>query len=134
MIVGVPRETKRDEYRVALLPVGVEELVHAGHTVVVERGAGAGSGLPDDAYAASGGTLVDTAAEVFGRSELIVKVKEPQRPELALIRPRQAVFTYFHFAADRGLTEGFLATGATAVAYETLRDDRGRLRDRKSVV
>ncbi len=127
MIVGVPRETKRDEYRVALLPVGVEELVHAGHTVVVEHGAGAGSGLPDDAYAASGATLVDTAAEVFGRAELIVKVKEPQRPELALIRPRQAVFTYFHFAADRGLTEGFLATGATAVAYETLRDDRGRL-------
>ena len=127
MIVGIPRETKRDEYRVAMLPVGVEELAHAGHTIVVERGAGAGSGLPDDAYAASGARLVDTAAEVFDRAELIVKVKEPQRPELSLIRPRQTVFTYFHFAADRGLTEGFLATGATAVAYETLRDDRGRL-------
>jgi alanine dehydrogenase len=112
---------------VALLPVGAEELVRAGHTVLVERSAGIGSGLPDEAYAACGAELVDTAAEVFSRAEMIVKVKEPQRPELALIRPGQIVFTYFHFAADRGLTEGFLATGATAVAYETLRDDRGRL-------
>jgi len=127
MIVGVPRETKRDEYRVALLPVGAEELVRAGHTVLVERGAGAGSGLTDEAYAASGAALVDAAADVFGRADLVVKVKEPQPAELSLIRPRQALFTYFHFAADRRLTEGFLATGATAVAYETLRDDRGRL-------
>ncbi len=127
MIVGVPRETKRDEYRVALLPVGAEELVRAGHTVLVERGAGAGSGLPDEAYATCGAELVTTAAEVFGRADLVVKVKEPQRPELALVRPGQVLFTYFHFAADRGLTEGFLATGGTAVAYETLRDDRGRL-------
>jgi alanine dehydrogenase len=127
MIVGVPRETKRDEYRVALLPVGVEELARAGHRVLVERSAGAGSGLPDDLYAACGAELVDTAAEVFGRADLIVKVKEPQPAELGLIRHGQAVFTYFHFAADRGLTEGFLATGATAIAYETLRDDRGRL-------
>jgi alanine dehydrogenase len=95
--------------------------------VLVERGAGSGSGLADEAYAACGATLVDTAADVFGRADMIVKVKEPQRPELALIRPGQTVFTYFHFAADRGLTEGFLSTGATAVAYETLRDDRGRL-------
>ncbi len=127
MIVGVPKETKRDEYRVALLPVGVEELVRGGHTVLVEHGAGSGSGLPDEAYASCGATLVDTPAEVFGRADLVVKVKEPQRPELALIRRDQAVFTYFHFAADRGLTEGFLATGGTAVAYETLRDERGRL-------
>jgi alanine dehydrogenase len=127
VIVGVPRETKRDEYRVALLPVGAEELVRAGHTVLVERGAGAGSGLPDEAYATCGAELVTTAAEVFGRADLVVKVKEPQRPELALVRPGQVLFTYFHFAADRGLTEGFLATGGTAVAYETLRDDRGRL-------
>jgi len=127
MIVGIPKETKRDEYRVSLLPVGAEELVRAGHAVLVERGAGTGSGLPDDAYVAVGATLVDTAAEVFGRADMIVKVKEPQPPELSLIRPGQVVFTYFHFAADRSLTEGFLATGATAVAYETLRDDRGRL-------
>jgi alanine dehydrogenase len=127
VIIGVPKETKRDEYRVAMLPVGVEELVRTGHHVLVEHGAGAGSGLADEAYAACGATLVDTAADVFGRADMIVKVKEPQRPELALIRPGQTVFTYFHFAADRGLTEGFLSTGATAVAYETLRDDRGRL-------
>ena len=127
MIVGIPKETKRDEYRVAMLPVGVEELVRAGHEVLVERAAGAGSGLPDEAYSAAGGRLVETAAEVFDRADLIVKVKEPQPPELALIRPRQSLFTYFHFAADRKLTEGFLATGATAIAYETLRDDRGRL-------
>ncbi len=127
MIVGVPRESKRDEYRVAMLPVGVEELVRRGHRVVVQRTAGSGSGLFDDDYAACGATLVDSADEVFGQADLIVKVKEPQPPELALIRPQQVVFTYFHFAASRDLTEGFLATGATAVAYETLRDDRGRL-------
>jgi alanine dehydrogenase len=127
MIVGVPRETKRDEYRVALLPVGAEELVRSGHTVLVERNAGAGSGLSDEAYEAAGATLVDGPEEVFGRAELVVKVKEPQPPELALIRRGQTLFTYFHFAADRRLTEGFMATGATAVAYETLRDDKGRL-------
>jgi alanine dehydrogenase len=127
MIVGVPRETKRDEYRVALLPVGAEELVRAGHTVLIERGAGAGSGLPDEAYAAAGATLVDGPADVFGKADLVVKVKEPQPQELSLIRRGQTLFTYFHFAADRHLTEGFMATGATAVAYETLRDDRGRL-------
>jgi len=127
MIVGVPRETKRDEYRVGLLPVGAEELVRAGHTVLIERGAGAGSGLPDEAYAAAGATLADGPAEVFGKADLVVKVKEPQPQELSLIRRGQTLFTYFHFAADRHLTEGFMATGATAVAYETLRDDRGRL-------
>jgi alanine dehydrogenase len=127
MIVGVPRETKRDEYRVALLPVGAEELVRAGHTVLVERSAGSGSGLPDEAYTAAGATLVDGPAEVFGKADLVVKVKEPQPQDLSLIRRGQTLFTYFHFAADRHLTEGFMATGATAVAYETLRDDRGRL-------
>ncbi|MFM8635862.1 MAG: alanine dehydrogenase [Planctomycetia bacterium] len=127
MIVGVPKETKRDEYRVAMVPVGVEELVRLGHRVLVQRSAGSGSGLADEAYAACGATLVDTAEEVFGEADLIVKVKEPQPQELPLIRPRQTVFTYFHFAASRPLTEGFLATGATAVAYETLRDERGRL-------
>lgn len=127
MIVGVPRETKRDEYRVALLPVGAEELVRARHVVLIERGAGAGSGLPDEAYAAAGATLVDGPADVFGKADLVVKVKEPQPQELSLIRRGQTLFTYFHFAADRHLTEGFMTTGATAVAYETLRDDRGRL-------
>jgi alanine dehydrogenase len=107
--------------------VGVEELVRSGHRVLVQRTAGSGSGLLDDDYAACGATLVDSAEEVFAAADMIVKVKEPQLPELRLIRPRQVVFTYFHFAASRELTEGFLSTGATAVAYETLRDDRGRL-------
>ena len=127
MKIGIPKETKHDEYRVALLPVGAEELIRAGHEVLVQATAGSGSGLPDEAYAACGARLVDSAAEVFAEADLIVKVKEPQPPELELIRPSQTVFTYFHFAADRLLTEGFLATGATAVAYETLRDERGRL-------
>ena len=127
MIIGIPKETKRDEYRVALLPVGVEELVRRGHRVLVEQAAGVGSGLPDDAYRACGAEILGTAAEVFGASELIVKVKEPQPAELSLIRSGQTVFTYFHFAASRDLTEGFLHTGATALAYETLRDRNGRL-------
>jgi alanine dehydrogenase len=127
VIVGVPKEIKPDEYRVAMLPVGVEELTRAGHRVLVERNAGLGSGIADDLYQASGAELVDTAAEVFRRAELIVKVKEPLPGEWPLLRPGQIVFTYFHFAADRKLTEGVLASGCTAVAYETLRDENGRL-------
>ena len=127
MIVGVPKEIKRDEYRVAMLPVGAEELVRAGHRVLVEAGAGLGSGLPDAAYEKAGAELVATAAEVFGQADMILKVKEPLPPEWPLIRPGQIVFTYFHFAADRKLTDAMIASGATAVAYETLRDDQGRL-------
>jgi alanine dehydrogenase len=127
VIVGVPKEIKRDEYRVAMLPVGVEELARAGHTVLVQRGSGDGSGLPDPLYERAGARLVDRAEDIFAEADLIVKVKEPQLQELPLLRKGQALFTYFHFAADQKLTEGFLATGATAVAYETLRDDRGRL-------
>jgi len=127
MIVGVPKEIKRDEYRVAMLPVGVEELTRAGHRVLVERGAGAGSGLADSEYEVHGATLVDTATEVFAKSDLIVKVKEPLPPEWPLLRAGQTVFTYFHFAADRTLTDAVLNSGVTAVAYETLRDDQNRL-------
>lgn len=127
MIVGVPKEVKSDEYRVALLPVGAEELVRRGHRVLVQRTAGEGSGLPDEAYAEVGATLVETAAEVFGEADLIVKVKEPQPAEWPMIRSGQTVFTYFHFAASRELTEAMLGTGATSVAYETLADDLGRL-------
>ncbi|MEO1496183.1 MAG: alanine dehydrogenase [Planctomycetota bacterium] len=127
MIIGVPKEVKSDEYRVALLPVGAEELVRRGHRVVVERSAGEGSGLPDEAYAEVGAKLVDTAAEVFGEADLIVKVKEPLPQEWPMIRAGQTVFTYFHFAASRDLTEAMLGTGATSVAYETLADDQGRL-------
>lgn len=127
MIVGVPKEIKRDEYRVAILPVGVEELVRAGHQVLVEVGAGLGSGLSDLAYATQGAEMVDTAAEVYARADMILKVKEPLPAEWPLMRPGQVMFTYFHFAADRTLTEAVLASGATAAAYETLRDDQGRL-------
>ena len=101
MNIGVPKETKRDEYRVAMLPVGVEELVRTGHSVFLEKNAGAGSGLSDDAYVHCGATVVDTAEEVFATADLIVKVKEPQPVELNLIRRGQIVFTYFHFAASR---------------------------------
>ncbi len=127
MIVGVPKEIKRDEYRVGLLPVGVEELIRAGHQVLVEAGAGVGSGLADAEYARHGAELVATAEEVFGRAEMLIKVKEPQPTEVALLRRGQIVFTYFHLAADRQLTESLLASGCIAVAYETLSDDRGRL-------
>jgi alanine dehydrogenase len=127
VIVGVPKEIKRDEYRVAILPVGVEELSRAGHRVLVERGAGMGSGLPDEAYRRSGAELVASAAEVFGHCDLVLKVKEPLEGEWPLLRRGQTIFTYFHFAADRRLTEAVLASGATAAAYETLRDEQGRL-------
>jgi len=127
MIIGVPKEIKRDEYRVAMLPVGVEELVGRGHTVLIEAGAGLGSGLPDHEYLEVGAELVASPDEVFARAEMIVKVKEPQVEEYARIRPGQTLFTYFHFAADRGLTDAMLQSGATCVAYETLRDPQGRL-------
>ncbi len=127
MLVGVPREVKGDEYRVAMLPVGVEELTRAGHRVMIEHDAGLGSGLPDELYAHSGARIVDTAAEIYANAELIVKVKEPLPQEWGLLRKGQIVFTYFHFAADQQLTEAILASGCTAVAYETLADDRGQL-------
>ncbi|MEN6457981.1 MAG: alanine dehydrogenase [Thermoguttaceae bacterium] len=127
MIVGVPKETKRDEYRVALLPVGAEELTRAGHKVLVEKGAGVGSGLSDQDYAANGAELIDSASEVFSRSDMIIKVKEPQPDEVAMLKRGQIVFTYFHLAADRGLTESLMKSGCIAVAYETLCDEHGRL-------
>ena len=127
MIVGVPKEIKLDEYRVAMLPVGVEDLVRSGHTVLVEAGAGLGSGLPDEDYSAAGAKLVDTRDEVFAEADMIVKVKEPQSDEFPHIRPGQLLFTYFHFAADRELTQAMVDSGATCIAYETLTDKAGRL-------
>ena len=127
MIVGVPKEVKGDEYRVALLPVGVEELTRAGHRVLVEVMAGIGSGLADHDYLRHGAEMVAGPEEIYARADMIVKVKEPQPSELALLRPGQIVFTYFHFAADRRLTQKVLDSGAIAVAYETLRDEHGRL-------
>lgn len=127
MIVGVPREMKQDEYRVALIPVGVEELTKAGHRVLVERGAGLGSGIPDEQYFENGATIVDSADEIWAESELVIKVKEPQPQEIPRIRAGQLLFTYFHFAADEQLTRDVLATGVTAIAYETLEGRKGDL-------
>lgn len=127
MIIGVPSEIKRDEYRVAMLPVGVEELTRRGHTVLVQAGAGLGSGLADHEYLQAGAKLAASPDEIFGIADMIVKVKEPQPSEWPLIRPGQIIFTYFHFAADRELTEAMIASRATCIAYETLRDNNGAL-------
>ena len=127
MIIGVPREIKTDEYRVAMLPVGAEELVGRGHQVLVESGAGLGSGLADHEYLRAGAEMLASGDEVFARADLIVKVKEPQPSEYPLIRSGQMLFTYFHFAASRSLTDAMIDTGANCFAYETLRDRRGRL-------
>ena len=127
MIVGVPTELKTDEYRVALTPAGVRELVDAGHTVLVQRGAGVGSSIGDEAYATQGATIVPDLSEVYGGAELIVGVKEPQPEEVALLEPRHTLFTYLHLAADASLTKALMETGATCIAYETVEDDRGRL-------
>ena len=127
MIIGVPKEIKQDEYRVGMLPVGVEELTRCGHKVLIEAGAGLGSGLPDHDYLRHGAEMVPGPREIYGRSEMIIKVKEPQSGELPLLRRGQIVFTYFHLAANRALTENLLDTGCIAVAYETLRDQNGRL-------
>lgn len=127
MIIGLPKETKVDEYRVALLPVGVEELTRAGHRVLVQKGAGTGSGLQDELYAANGAILCDAAAEVWAQADLIIKVKEPLPAEWPLLRRGQIVFTYFHFAASEALTKAVIDSGITAVAYETLRGPAGDL-------
>ncbi|MDA8744576.1 alanine dehydrogenase [Rubripirellula amarantea] len=127
MIIGVPREVKSDEYRVAMLPVGAEELVSRGHRVIVEAGAGLGCGLPDHDYLRAGAEMAASGPDVFEQADLIVKVKEPQPEEYGLIRTGQVLFTYFHFAASLKLTDAMLNSGASCLAYETLRDEHGRL-------
>jgi alanine dehydrogenase len=127
MLIGVPREIKNHEYRVGLVPGSVRELVAHGHGVVVESGAGAGIGAADADYVSAGAQVVATAAEVFSRAELVVKVKEPQPQECRLLRPGQALFTYLHLAPDPVQAEGLLASGATAIAYETVTDRAGGL-------
>ncbi len=127
MIIGVPKEIKSDEYRVAVVPAGVELLRKAGHTVLVEKGAGVGSGIPDSDYQSLGAEIVSTATEIYGRSGLICKVKEPLADEYKLINRNHVVFTYFHFAASRQLTECCLNSGCVAIAYETIEDRHGRL-------
>jgi alanine dehydrogenase len=127
MKVGVPSEIKTDEYRVALTPAGVRELVDAGHEVYVQSEAGEGSALTDDAYRAQGATILPDADAVFGEAALIVKVKEPQPEEVTRLEPRHTLFTYLHLAADEALTRGLMESGATCIAYETVEDSRGRL-------
>src|SRR5271166_5557715 len=127
MLIGVPREVKTHEYRVGLIPGNVRELVHHGHKVIVEAGAGTEIGFDDAAYEAAGADILRGAAEVFGAAELIVKVKEPQPPEIALLRPGQVLFTYLHLAADKIQTEGLMRSGAICIAYETVTDAKGGL-------
>lgn len=120
MKIGIPKEIKTNENRVALVPSGVEALIAAGHTVLVEKNAGLGSGFSDEQYSAAGARIVSDADAVWMEADLIVKVKEPIEPEWKRIRPRQTLFTYFHFAADEKLTRAHMASGATCIAYETV--------------
>src|SRR5712691_8857968 len=127
MIIGVPKEVKTDEYRVAMTPAGVEELTHNRHQVLIETGAGQGSGISDEQYADNGAKIVATAADIWRQADLMVKVKEPLPGEWPLMRRGQIVFTYFHFAADEKLTRAVMQSGITAIAYETIRDSHGLL-------
>ena len=126
-IVGVPTEIKTDEYRVALTPAGVRELVDRGHEVIVQEGAGVGSAIPDAEYVEQRARIVPDADAVFDEAEMIVKVKEPQPVEVAMLGPHHTLFTYLHLAPDPELTRGLMESGATCVAYETVEDTRGRL-------
>ncbi len=127
MRVGVPTEIKPDEYRVALTPAGVRELADAGHEVLVQAGAGQGSAIVDADYERQGARIVPRGEEVWGESEMIVKVKEPQPPEVDRLRPDHLLFTYLHLAPAPELTRGLMASGATCIAYETVEDAGGRL-------
>ena len=127
MIIGVPKELKQGENRVAMTPAGVEELVKSGHGVLVQRGAGAGSGMLDDEYAAAGAELVDTTADVYARAEMLVKVKEPEPEEFPFLREGQILFTYLHLAAFPELTKRLVEARVTAIAYETIQLPNGAL-------
>src|SRR5437762_6544681 len=120
MIIGVPKEIKEQEQRVALLPSAVNQLTRHGHSVLVEKNAGAGSGYPDETYAKAGAEIVDQAKAVFSRADMIVKVKEPLEAEFPLLRKGQILFTYLHLAASKPLTEALQKSGVTGVAYETI--------------
>ncbi|HEY0023811.1 MAG TPA: alanine dehydrogenase [Longimicrobium sp.] len=126
MLIGVPKEIKTNENRIALVPAGAEALVQAGHQVMVERGGGLGSGFTDEQYTSVGATIHDVE-EVWARAEMIMKVKEPIAIEYGRTRPDQLLFTYFHFAADQALTRGMIDSGAVCVAYETVQLDSGEL-------
>ncbi len=127
MLIGVPKEIKNHEYRVGLTPESVAEAVRRGHRVLVENDAGAGIGAGDESYRAAGAEIVDTAAEVFARAEMIVKVKEPLAPERRMLREGQILYTYLHLAPDPAQTRDLVNSGAVCIAYETVTDDRGGL-------
>ena len=127
MIVGIPKEIKNNENRVSLTPAGARELVKRGHTVYVQHTAGENSGFPDDEYVKAGAQILPSIEDVYGIAEMIIKVKEPIKPEYALIKKGQLVFTYFHFACDRELTEAMIKSGATCLAYETVEDSHKTL-------
>ncbi|MBL8328061.1 MAG: alanine dehydrogenase [Rubrivivax sp.] len=127
MRIGVPKEIKTHEYRAGLTPPAVRELVAQGHEVLVQAGTGAGIGCDDAAYLKAGAQIVSDAAAVFAQAEMLVKVKEPQPQEIAMLREGQLLFTYLHLAPDRAQTLGLLASGCTAIAYETITDAQGRL-------
>ena len=127
MIIGVLKETKNNEYRVGILPVGVEVLVHSGHQVLIEEGSGIGSGISDADYQAVGGQIAKDCQEIYDRAEMLVKIKEPQPSEYKFLRKGQIVFTYFHFSASRQLTEAMLERQIVALAYETLQTQTGEL-------
>src|SRR5262249_426344 len=127
MLVGIPKETKADEYRVGLVPSAVRELAARGHRVLVEQGAGAGAGIANADYQAAGAKFVAPADQGFARAERIVKVKEPIGAERTMLRRGQILFTYLHLAPDRQLTQALLASGCTAIAYETVTSRNGTL-------
>jgi alanine dehydrogenase len=127
MLIGVPKEIKNHEYRVGLTPSSVRELIHHGHKVAVETKAGAGIGFDDAAYQAAGATIANSPADIFGKAEMIVKVKEPQPNECKMLRKGQLLYTYLHLAPDPEQTDGLLKSGCTAIAYETVTSARGGL-------
>ncbi|BCV36590.1 MULTISPECIES: alanine dehydrogenase [Shewanella] len=127
MIIGVPKEIKNHEYRVGMVPSSVRELTMHGHQVFIETNAGNGIGFTDQDYINAGASILDTAAEVFAKAEMIVKVKEPQAVERAMLRHDQILFTYLHLAPDLPQTEELISSGAVCIAYETVTDDRGGL-------
>ncbi|HMX41437.1 MAG TPA: alanine dehydrogenase, partial [Saprospiraceae bacterium] len=120
MIIGVPKEIKSNENRVALTPAGVMEFVRRGHTVYVQSTAGVGSGFDDEDYTEAGGNILNTADEVWQKAEMIIKVKEPIAEEYARCRPDQLIFTYFHFASSEELTKAMIQRGPVCLAYETV--------------
>lgn len=127
MVIGVPKEIKNNENRVALTPAGTKELTKRGHVVYVQTGAGSGSGFADEEYRGAGAELLDAATEIFSRAEMIIKVKEPVGDEYGMIRKDQLVFTYFHFASNEPLTRAMIESGAVCLSYETVEKSDGSL-------